>query len=100
MGSVAIQLGIQQYDPEDDQFQPDISHKKFSDQDAIIYKINLRDEFYDENNKPFENTKGPNKIRFTKRSLIKDDIQNLNKDDICYSQSIIQYVDLNDNIPQ
>jgi hypothetical protein len=100
LGSVAIQLGIQQYDPEDDQFQPDISHKKFSDQDAIIYKINLRDEFYDENNKPFENTKGPNKIRFTKRSLIEDDIQNLNKDDICYSPSIIQYVDLNDNIPQ
>ena len=55
-GIFAIQLGIQQYDPKDDQFQPDISHKRLSDQDAIIYKINLRDEFYDENNKPFEDT--------------------------------------------
>ena len=89
-----IQTGIQLYDPDNDQFQQEQpSETNLNDQDAIINKINLRDEFYDDDKEPFDNDRTqevPTKLDFPKRSLIEDDIQNLTKDDIQNEPSNLQ----------
>jgi hypothetical protein len=82
------------YDPDNDQFQQEQpSATNLNDQDAIINKINLRDEFYDDDKEPFDNDRTqevPTKLDFPKRSLIEDDIQNLTKDDIQNEPSNLQ----------